>query len=76
MSIRIEAENTCVCCGEITPEGRQICMQCEMNMEEKSNYVTSGSEEVQESVVITARSKKTPFLDILNSGISNRYLSI
>ena len=22
-------ENRCVCCGEIIPEGRQICLQCE-----------------------------------------------
>lgn len=22
-------ENTCVCCGEVIPEGRQICYKCE-----------------------------------------------
>ena len=22
-------ENTCVCCGEIIPEGRQVCWRCE-----------------------------------------------
>lgn len=22
-------ENRCVCCGEIIPEGRQVCMRCE-----------------------------------------------
>ena len=22
-------ENTCVCCGEIIPEGRQVCPSCE-----------------------------------------------
>jgi predicted amidophosphoribosyltransferase len=22
-------ENTCVCCGEIIPEGRQVCWNCE-----------------------------------------------
>lgn len=23
-------DNTCVCCGEIIPEGRQVCPRCEM----------------------------------------------
>lgn len=22
-------ENTCVCCGEVIPEGRQVCPRCE-----------------------------------------------
>ena len=22
-------ENTCVCCGEIIPEGRMVCLNCE-----------------------------------------------
>lgn len=25
----IEADNCCVACGEIIPEGRQVCSQCE-----------------------------------------------
>lgn len=25
------SENRCVCCGEIIPEGRQICIICENN---------------------------------------------
>ena len=25
----IEYENTCVCCGDIIPEGRQVCNNCE-----------------------------------------------
>lgn len=24
-------ENRCVCCGEIIPEGRQVCPSCESN---------------------------------------------
>ena len=24
-------DNTCICCGEIIPEGRQICPQCTHN---------------------------------------------
>lgn len=23
------SDNTCVCCGEIIPEGRQVCLKCE-----------------------------------------------
>lgn len=23
-------ENTCVCCGEVIPEGRQVCLQCDL----------------------------------------------
>lgn len=26
---KMEENNTCVCCGEIIPEGRQICIKCE-----------------------------------------------
>lgn len=25
----MEKENCCVCCGEIIPEGRMVCPQCE-----------------------------------------------
>ena len=28
-------ENTCVCCGEIIPEGRQVCWNCEHNYTEE-----------------------------------------
>lgn len=27
--LEIPAENRCVCCGEIIPEGRQVCPNCE-----------------------------------------------
>jgi hypothetical protein len=30
------SENTCVCCGEIIPEGRQVCPNCEKDIEEAS----------------------------------------
>lgn len=32
-------ENRCVCCGEIIPEGRQICWKCERKgiKEDKEN---------------------------------------
>lgn len=26
-------ENRCVCCGEIIPEGRQVCFLCELEAE-------------------------------------------
>ena len=29
-------ENMCICCGEIIPEGRQICPECEKGRREKS----------------------------------------
>lgn len=28
-------ENRCVCCGEIIPEGRQVCMRCEKEVSGK-----------------------------------------
>lgn len=27
-------DNTCVCCGEIIPEGRQVCPKCEKGVKE------------------------------------------
>lgn len=29
-------ENRCVCCGEIIPEGRMVCPQCEAKTYENS----------------------------------------
>lgn len=31
---RKKSEDTCICCGEIVPEGRQVCPQCESNFTE------------------------------------------
>ena len=31
-------ENRCVCCGEIIPEGRQVCPQCEKEMKGLEDY--------------------------------------
>lgn len=28
-------ENRCVCCGEIIPEGRMVCPQCEAKYSDK-----------------------------------------
>ena len=28
-------EDRCVCCGEIIPEGRMICIKCELEAEER-----------------------------------------
>lgn len=29
-------DNTCVCCGEIIPEGRQVCQKCEKGGKENA----------------------------------------
>ena len=29
----MEENNTCVCCGEIIPEGRMVCVNCEKKIE-------------------------------------------
>ena len=28
-------DNYCVCCGEIIPEGRMVCIRCEHEVEKK-----------------------------------------
>ncbi len=28
-------ENRCVCCGDVIPEGRMVCEECEIDAEEK-----------------------------------------
>jgi predicted nucleic acid-binding Zn ribbon protein len=33
----IEYNNCCVACGEIIPEGRQVCSQCERKYEAKDD---------------------------------------
>ena len=33
----IEENNCCVICGEIIPEGRQVCRKCEMAVELQKN---------------------------------------
>ena len=33
-------DNTCICCGAVIPEGRQVCPQCEQEIREKGlNYL-------------------------------------
>ena len=32
-------DNTCICCGEIIPEGKQICPRCEYTLK---NYKPNG----------------------------------
>lgn len=31
--------NTCVCCGEIIPEGRQVCLNCERKTANKTTII-------------------------------------
>ena len=28
---------TCICCGEPVPEGKQVCFKCEKEFEERTN---------------------------------------
>ena len=30
--------NTCICCGEVIPEGRQVCKKCEYKYNRKSVF--------------------------------------
>lgn len=32
------AENTCVCCGEVIPEGRMVCWKCEQKAYREEMY--------------------------------------
>jgi predicted nucleic acid-binding Zn ribbon protein len=32
-------EDRCVCCGEIIPEGRQVCAKCEYEINNKTKEV-------------------------------------
>ncbi len=45
-------EDRCVCCGEIIPEGRMVCMQCEAGY--KTNTTNAGEMEIKhnENVLI------------------------
>lgn len=36
-------ENKCICCGEVIPEGRIICPNCELKLEVYSNENREGS---------------------------------
>lgn len=33
-------EDKCVCCGEVIPEGRQVCPQCETKARKEDDYMT------------------------------------
>lgn len=52
-------ENRCVCCGEIIPEGRQVCLHCEMAEGIGDNLF------VQKSLVNSFEqlSRKMPYMD-------------
>lgn len=36
-SYYMEENNTCVCCGTVIPEGRQVCVSCEIGNEDDSD---------------------------------------
>ena len=48
-------EDRCVCCGDIVPEGRMVCPQCEMGCNEKTSSELSEVEQ-------TKKPKKTKLL--------------
>ena len=33
------SENRCVCCGEVIPEGSQVCLHCEQNVEHRKQWI-------------------------------------
>lgn len=41
----------CVCCGEIVPEGRQVCPQCENGAEQNENKKTTYREELIDLII-------------------------
>lgn len=43
----------CVCCGEIVPEGRQICPQCEIELQSKPDVgaVLGIEEKIDENLI-------------------------
>lgn len=68
MAIKITLDNNiCVCCGNPVPEGYQVCAECEIAAEDSSIASKDMSSDCQENIVITARSKKTPFLRYLKA---------
>ncbi len=36
-------DNTCICCGQIIPEGRTVCPACEEAAKQKLNWHSSPS---------------------------------
>lgn len=46
----------CVCCGEIVPEGRQVCPRCENGAEQNGNKKTTYREELIDLII---EAKKT-----------------
>ena len=48
-------EDRCVCCGDIVPEGRMVCPQCEMGCNEKTSSKLSEVEQ-------TKKPKKTKLI--------------
>lgn len=43
----------CVCCGEIVPEGRQVCPQCEVELQSKPDVgaVLGIEEKIDENLI-------------------------
>ena len=59
MTIIIEPENICVCCGRYIPDGRQVCKQCMMNMDASTKIPSDASTHLKKHVKITAEKSST-----------------
>ena len=62
----MEEENRCVICGEVIPEGLQVCYTCTKNIEEGNNFIG-----IQNETIIDERKKRKnngkPFNSWLNT---------
>lgn len=45
------AENTCVCCGEVIPEGRMVCWKCEGRLYWEEMYGNERREENERNLI-------------------------
>ena len=45
----IDEKDTCVCCGNVIPEGRQVCLNCEEKENQHESKTTSKQPHVKET---------------------------
>lgn len=56
-------ENTCICCGEIIPEGRMVCPICEMKAKDLNfgNFSLTNTE--KRDIIKDTKNIKEPYND-------------
>ena len=63
-------EDRCVCCGAIIPEGRQVCLNCEMGVNEKTKLIDANKvfERANEVTFMgfRAEERKKHFMDLVS----------